>query len=469
MSVRTDQINLNVNINGNKAQAELNNLRKRAGDVKFEMQGLKKGTEEYIAKKKELDSVNAEMLKLKQTIGITALTQRELTAEIARMKALRGNVAPLGAEYKKLSTDIAAAEARLQEIKTATSGFTNVNHSAAESFKNIFVRVAEYTGAFELIRSFTSGIKDFFKSSVEEADAAIEAVDGLKVALDNAGRSDLLQPLLNQADEFAAKYKRLDNDDVTGVFTKLVDYGKLTQKQIGDITEVIINYAAKQRISLAESTDIFTKALEGSAKGLKTYGISLADAGTVTDRYNIIVDQLGQKVRGAEAAFEETPKGIREKFMQAIRDAQETVGKFLYSLVGLEDQQFKNAVAARKEADEAQTLVSRYEELSKKTNKTAADKRELETITATLASTFGDSVVEINKETGALQLNVAATKDLITQKLLLASDAAATEANKYRAALQSQKDAQDETTKSLAVLNTKQKEYGITAEEAGKK
>jgi hypothetical protein len=53
MSVRTDVINLTVNVNGKEAQTNLNELRKKAADVKCEMDGLGKGTKEYADKAKE--------------------------------------------------------------------------------------------------------------------------------------------------------------------------------------------------------------------------------------------------------------------------------------------------------------------------------------------------------------------------------------------------------------------------------
>ncbi len=80
MSVRTDVINLNVTVNGDNARNQLNDLRKKAADVKNEMANLKKGTAEYIAKKQELAG---------------------LTQEIKNLTALRNSVTPFTAEWKK--------------------------------------------------------------------------------------------------------------------------------------------------------------------------------------------------------------------------------------------------------------------------------------------------------------------------------------------------------------------------------
>ena len=106
MSVRTDTVNLNININGNNAQNNLNNLRKKAADIKFEMQGLTKGTKEYIAANEKLKQVNTDMANLKKQIGLTALTQKELIAEMNKLKALRGSVIPFSNEYKELDKEL---------------------------------------------------------------------------------------------------------------------------------------------------------------------------------------------------------------------------------------------------------------------------------------------------------------------------------------------------------------------------
>jgi hypothetical protein len=374
------------------------------------------------ALQKKLEGVNSTLDKNRKELDKVTVSQKNLQQQIdsktgPSLKQQEALVRKLENEYKNMAHNTQEAVNKLKELGNASSNLTKMRQRLDEVKS---AQASASTGTNGFFNSFlgnvaaigvakvTQVVTNFFGGVVDEADQAITAVDNLTVALENAGSKELLQSFLDDADALADKYKRLDNDDITGVFTKLVDYGKLTKKQINEVTDVIINYAAKQRISLGEATDVVTKALEGSAKGLKIYGINLSEAKTVTERYNIVVDQLGKKVAGAEAAFEQTPKGIREIFMQSIRDAQEAVGKFLYSLSGIEKQSYNNAVAAKKEAETGQVLIDRYEELSKKTNKTAAEKEELKRITSQLVGIFGNSIVEINKETGALTLNVQA-------------------------------------------------------------
>lgn len=468
MSVRTDVINLNVNVNGNAALNQLNDLKKSAADIKFEMQGMKKGTQEYIDASNRLKSVTGEIDSLKQKIGLSALSMKDLNNEAKRLSSLKNSVTPLSDEWKKYDAELQKVKARQQEVNSATQSFKQAAGEAGTSFGKIFTHVAEAFTAYRIIDEIAEKIKSFFTGSIHEADQAEESTAKLRIALENAGRVDVFARLNEQAEQFAQTYKSLDNDDIKNVFTKLIDYGKLTEKQITSLTDVIINFAAKQRISLEDATDVITKGLEGNGKAVKTYGIDLKDASTVTERFGIIMGQLGTKVKGAQEALEETNKGVLERFAQKYRDVQEAVGNFIYSLVGVKDKTLENAAAAKEDATQAQALVDRYTELSKKTTQTASDKAELQKITTSLAAKFGDSVVEINKETGALQLNVSATQDLIKQKLLLANEKAAEVASQYNAALEDYNQNANDASVALQVLREKQKEYNISAEETVK-
>jgi TP901 family phage tail tape measure protein len=170
MSVRTDVINLNVNINGNKAQNDLNNLRKKAADVKLEMEGLKKGTEAYIAKKKELAGITQEMADLKTQIGITALSQKELVAELNKLKALRGSVVPFTKEYKDLSESIAKVEKRLYDVKNGVQGFASFFSKIKDEVKQFGAVAAGYLGFQFITSQFQNIIRSGAKLSDQLAD-----------------------------------------------------------------------------------------------------------------------------------------------------------------------------------------------------------------------------------------------------------------------------------------------------------
>lgn len=177
MSVRTDVINLNVNVNGNKAQNDLNQLRKKAADVRFEMDGLKKGTAEYIAKKKELAGITEEMARLKKQIGITALTQKELVKELNSMKALKASMQPFTEEWKKLDKEIKKVENRLYDVKNGVQGFSSFFSKIKDEVKQFGTVAAAYLGFQFLTNQFRNIINGAAKMSDQIAD--IRRVTGL--------------------------------------------------------------------------------------------------------------------------------------------------------------------------------------------------------------------------------------------------------------------------------------------------
>lgn len=180
MSVRTDVINLNVNVNGNKAQNELNNLRKKAADIKLEMEGLNKRTAEYKAKKAELAEVEKQMVSLKQTIGLASLSQKELVAELNKLKAMKGSVVPFSNEFKELDKQIKAVENRLYDVRNGVQGFSSFFSKIKDEVKQFGVLAAGYLGFQFITSQFTNIINGAAKMSDSLAD--LQRSSGLTAA-----------------------------------------------------------------------------------------------------------------------------------------------------------------------------------------------------------------------------------------------------------------------------------------------
>lgn len=170
MSVRTDVINLQVNINGNNAQNRLNELKKKAADLTLEMSGLRKGTADYIAKSKELAQVKNEMDGLKKTIGLTALSQKELVQELNKLKALRGSAVPFSKEFRDFDDQIKKVEKRLYDVRNGVQGFSSFWSRINDQVKQFGVLAAGYLG-FQFISSqFTNILTGAGKLSDQLAD-----------------------------------------------------------------------------------------------------------------------------------------------------------------------------------------------------------------------------------------------------------------------------------------------------------
>ena len=152
MSVRTDVVNLIVNVGGDKAQNELNQLRKKAADLNSEMKGLHKNTNEYKQKAAELKQVDSQMAGLRKQIGLTALSQKELTAELRRLQQLKNITTPQSKEFHELQGRIDAVTKRLYEVKNGVFGFGATLHKVGQELKGFGMLAISYLG-FEFITS----------------------------------------------------------------------------------------------------------------------------------------------------------------------------------------------------------------------------------------------------------------------------------------------------------------------------
>jgi len=264
MSVRTDVVNLMVNVGGDKAKDELNQLRKKAADISAEMKGLKKGTADYIAKNNELKYVRDEMDKVRKSIGLAAMTQKELTSELAKLKAMRGSLTPQTKEFDDLSKKIKETENRLFEVKNGAFGFQATLKKVGTELKAFGLMAAAYLGFEFITDAFKTILSGAGKLSDQLAD--VRRVTGL---------SDASVKQLNQT--FRAFDTRTAN-------SQLLDYAKIAGK---------LGIASDQIGGFVQATDQLVTAL----------GDELGDANTISENIGKIINIYD---KGAQVTGERT-------------------------------------------------------------------------------------------------------------------------------------------------------------------
>jgi len=350
MSVRTDVINLQVNINGNAGQAQLNNLRKRAADVRFEMEGLKKGTQAFIDKKKELSGITAEMDRLKKQIGLTALNQKELVKELNSMKAMRSSMQPFTDEWKKLDKEIKKVENRLYDVKNGVQGFSSFFSKIKDEVKQFGMLAAGYLGFQFLSTQFTNIIRGGGKMSDTLAD--IRRVAGLteeEVSTLNKSLRELdTRTSVQSLREIAVTAGKLGvaKDDLLG-FTAAVDklvvalgdelggadqitdqLGKILNVFDGRIDGENITRLANSFVELANtgsSTGAFIADFDQRLSGIaKSSGISLG----ALSGLGAAVQEMGGKVESSSTAIQKIIVTIAQDIPKAARIANKSVQEF---------------------------------------------------------------------------------------------------------------------------------------------
>lgn len=237
---------------------------------------------------------------------------------------------------KELLTKIKEINKAISEEEYATGRFQrNVGNytSALSGMGGTIKGVISQLAAAGVALIGINSIGNFLRDSIDEFNQAEQAASRFKNILDNVGRTDVLNRLNKEADKLAGSFRQLDNDDITQVFTKLVTYGKLTENQIKSLTPVIIDFAAKQGLSLEDASQKIILALEGNGRALKEYGINIKDASTPTEALGLIMTELKPKVEGAAKAFGETTAGQIAISRQEINNLKEDIGNKLQPAV----------------------------------------------------------------------------------------------------------------------------------------
>jgi hypothetical protein len=257
------------------------------------------------------------------------------------LRELQKTVSSLRNELKGMSTDAPGFAAKLKAYNAASKDLDGLKtklgqvSDASNKVGGSFLSFAKTIAGVAVASFGLEGMIGFLKGSIEEADAAEQSMSRLHNTLENIGRVDAFERLTSKAAEFQKQFKYLDNDDINIVFQKLISYGKLTERQINELLPVIVNFAAKNKISVEESSSVIIKALEGSGKALKEYGVNMKDGKDITERMSIIMQDLSPRVEGAADAFGKTFKGQLAIARQEIKDTQEEIGNNLVPILNV--------------------------------------------------------------------------------------------------------------------------------------
>lgn len=115
---RTDNVQINLNINGSRAISELNLLQSEAGKLRESMKGLKRGTEEYAKLDGQLKEVTKAMKAQQDQLGLNGMTIAQLTYKKNQLAAdIRKNLVPATDEYIKKTAELQKVNARLTELR----------------------------------------------------------------------------------------------------------------------------------------------------------------------------------------------------------------------------------------------------------------------------------------------------------------------------------------------------------------
>lgn len=285
----------------------LNKERKKSG---LSIDDYKRINTELAKSKKALDNLNGAYKE--QTGLIEKLTNKQ--------KALQDQIRTAGsvAEIKALNKELTGVNKEL-------SNLTNLGGGVGSSLKGM---AANFAAGLTAMALFTEGVQ-FLNKSFAEFEDSERITNKLRLTLSNFGKQKYFDELTKQADTLAKKIGYLDNDDIVNAQEKLVTYGKLSINQIKQLTPVIVEFAAKQQTSVEDATDSIIRGLEGQGRAFRTMGVSFKDGKTTAENFKTVMTEVFSKVKGAAEDYGNTLVGQNAKVEQALKDMEETTGRYL--------------------------------------------------------------------------------------------------------------------------------------------
>lgn len=265
MSVRTDQVNMNVTINGERAGSTLNDLRKKSRELKAELNKLPIASDEFKNKAAELTSVN-------KNIG-------NITKDLRGMNSAWG------------------------DISKSFAGFT----VAAMAFQ---------AGAV---------IKNFVKDSVAAYNEAASGEAQLLNAL--GGRRDVQDRLLAQAKEMQ-KNTVFQDDQIVAAQTYLAAQ-KLTEDQIKKTIKAAVQLATVTGQDLQTVTEQLAGTYEGVSGKMGKLDSDIKGLSKEQMENGAVIDLVNKKYEGFAETAAKTGEGPLQQMNNEFNDLQEVVGKYL--------------------------------------------------------------------------------------------------------------------------------------------
>lgn len=135
MAVRTEELQLRVLIDGSPARRELAQLDQEYAKLASEIKGVKKNTEEWVASTARMDQIRARQTELRQEIGLTSLTAKQLGDELRRLQVVQRNLTPNTQQWAENAARIDQVKQRLRELNNTAEASQRAWNEQARSVK----------------------------------------------------------------------------------------------------------------------------------------------------------------------------------------------------------------------------------------------------------------------------------------------------------------------------------------------
>ena len=391
--------------------------------------GLVAGFRDGIMRAKEFEQGNANLA------AVLGKSRGEITALTEDAKRLGAQTSFSASQVSQLQTEFAKLGFNENEILNATEATLDLAAATGSELGEAAAIAGATLGGFGLDAKETSRVTDVmaksfstsaldmekFKESMKDAAPAAKAV-GIDVEKTTALLGTLSNAGISGSKAGTALKTSFIKLNAAGLTLEQgLEKVKNSEDKLSAATELVGKNAATSFLVLSEGTDEIDK-LE---KGLRNAG------GAAEKMANEQLDTLEGSLKILDSAWEGfvlsllSGEGAFSSLSRGMVNFATNILGFLTAQENAEKQSFETAKAMQQEANESQNLLDEYETLTKEgIEPTKEEKERLDEITLQLKDRLGESVVAINEETGAFELNTEAVREQIRAKRLASDEEA---------------------------------------------
>lgn len=313
MSLRTDKVQLEIIIKGDKTRQEISQLETKAKGLAKELKRLPEGSDEFIRKSAEFKTVQKRLDELRNTIGLTGMTMRELRNKQRELNLALQNMDPRTPKYRELRAELTQVKARMAELngQSRQTGFSM--NKMAEGFNKYFAIFAAFTASITgVILGMRKMVDEF--SNFEKKVSNLSAITGLQGDELNY-LSDRAKELSVSTTDSGVKITK-SADEIVDAFTKMGSARpELLQNKeaLALVTEQALILAEAGSITLDEAIDAvaatmnqFNLTAEESVRAVNTLGAgSLVGSAEISDLTGSLKN-VGTVAKFSNMSLEET-------------------------------------------------------------------------------------------------------------------------------------------------------------------
>ncbi len=164
MADRTENSRINLYINNGQAIQALDEYKKQQIAIRKEQKKLAAGSNEWMAKQKELNKVTAEMVKYAKSVNLSVMSERQLAQHSRKLRQMKADLVPGTKAHKELQQEIDKTTAKLREARGSSGKLSKMGGSLKGYFAVFLAGAASIAGIVAGLKSAVTQSMAFQKS-----------------------------------------------------------------------------------------------------------------------------------------------------------------------------------------------------------------------------------------------------------------------------------------------------------------